>query len=57
MTPPKESDAHAQRDMVRALREVRSNLRGMRDALEQSVTELQNARLAAQGKGKSSCNG
>ncbi len=56
MSAPKETPTKAeQRDMVRELREVRSGLRGMRDALEQSITELQNARLAAQTEGKP-CN-
>lgn len=48
MSAPKEPDAVAQRDMVRELRRVRGHLREMRSGLEQTILDLQTARLAAQ---------
>ncbi len=49
MSAPKEPPTPLeQRDMVRELREVRRGLRGMRNGLEQTILELQTARIAAQ---------
>lgn len=51
MSAPEEEEAHevqeTRRNMVKELREVREGLRRMRGGLEQTILELQAARLAA----------